>query len=311
MRATQYQPSLADHIAPIVGWQVLHFTMARSHRTRVAACILALCAAAPALAQTDRPTPAQVRRDLDAARARWKANPVRYYRLRVSTTNALLSTVRESDVRNGAVLVARQSSGMPGVDEPPGTNWGPFDGQTVEALFQLIEFALNQPGEKVGDRLLPNIVLAKYDARGNPTSIYSGPPAEAQMMDADVSYTVELIESPATPLVVPSPGEAYKSPVPARLVKPGRVYSTPFGFGSNEIARGVRRVWPKLAGEIISRGAEPYWSSVGWTPRTGLTGVVIGTITMPSGVSTYVMEFQHNGRSLYLLVERSGVLTGK
>jgi len=31
-------------------------------------------------------------------------------------------------------------------------------------------------------------------------------------MDADVSYSVELIESPATPLVAPSPGEAYKSP---------------------------------------------------------------------------------------------------
>ena len=146
---------------------------------RVAVCILALCASVPASAQSARATPAEVRRELDAARARWKANPVPHYRLRVSTFNPLLRTVRESDVRNGAVLVARQSSGMPGIGQPAGTNWGPFDGQTVEALFQLIEFALNQPGEKVGGRLLPNIVLAKYDARGTPTSIYSGPPAEA------------------------------------------------------------------------------------------------------------------------------------
>jgi len=146
---------------------------------RVAVCILALCASVPASAQSARATPAEVRRELDAARARWKANPVPHYRLRVSTFNPLLWTVRESDVRNGAVLVARQSSGMPGIGQPAGTNWGPFDGQTVEALFQLIEFALNQPGEKVGGRLLPNIVLAKYDARGTPTSIYSGPPAEA------------------------------------------------------------------------------------------------------------------------------------
>jgi len=61
----------------------------------------------------------------------------------------------------------------------------------------------------------------------------------------------------------------------------------------------------------MTRGVDPYWSSVGWTPRTGLTGNIIGTITLSSGVSTCVMEFQHNGRSLYLFVERSGVLTGK
>ena len=94
-------------------------------------------------------------------------------------------------------------------------------------------------------------------------------------------------------------------------MNPGRVYSTLFGFGTNEVAQGVRRVWPNLADEIISRGAEPYWSSVGWTPRTGLAGNIIGTITMPSGDSTYVMEFQHNGRSLYLIVDKSGVVTGK
>ena len=94
-------------------------------------------------------------------------------------------------------------------------------------------------------------------------------------------------------------------------MNPDRRYDTLFRFGSDEAARIVRRVFPNLADEIISRGAEPYWGSVGWTPRTGLTGNIIGTITLSSGVSTCVMEFQHNGRSLYLFVERSGVLTGK
>ena len=94
-------------------------------------------------------------------------------------------------------------------------------------------------------------------------------------------------------------------------MNPDRRYDTLFRFGSDEAARIVRRVFPNLADEIISRGAEPYWSSVGWTPRTGLAGNIIGTITMPSGDSTYVMEFQHNGRSLYLIVDKSGVVTGK
>lgn len=298
MRATRYQ--------------ALHCAMANSHRVRVAACLRALSAIGPASAQSDRATPAQVRQELDAARARWKANPVSYYRLRVSTMNPLLYTVRESDVRNGTVLVARQSNGMPSFSEfPVGTNWGPFDGETIDTLFQLIEDGLNRPGEKVGGRLLPNVVLARYDARrGNPTSIYLGPPAEAQVMDADVSYTVDLIESPATPLVAPSPGEAYKLPVRTYLVNPDQRYSSLFGYGSDEAARIVRRVWPKLAEEIISRGTDTYWESVGWTPRMGMGGDIIGTLTLPSGVSTYVIEFQHKGRSLYLIVEKSGVVRG-
>ena len=164
-------------------------------------------------------------------------------------------------------------------------------------------------GEKVGGRLLPNVVLAKYDApRGNPTSVYFGPPYEAQVMDANVSYTVELVESPATPLVAPSPGEAYKSPVRTYLVNPEMRYETLFGFGSDEAARIVRRVFPKQAEEIISRGTATHWASVGWTPRMGLAGNIIGTITLPSGVSTYVIEFQHTGRSLYLFINKLGVV---
>jgi hypothetical protein len=217
--------------------------------------------------------------------------------------------VRESDVRNGVVLVARQSDGMPGFDGPPGTNWGPFDGQTVETIFQLIEDALNRPGEKVGGRLLPNIVLPKFDARrGNPTSIYVGPPVEAQVMDADVLYTVELIESPPTPLVAPSPGEAYKAPLRAHLVHPDMRYDTLFGFGSDEAARIVHRVFPKLAEEIISRGTATHWDSVGWTPRMGMAGNIIGTVTLPGGDSVYVVEIQHSGRSLYLFIEKGGVV---
>ena len=240
-------------------------------------------------AQSARPTPAEVRRELDAARARWKANPVPYYRLRVSTDNPLIRTVRESDVRNGVVLAARQSRGMPGFDEPVGTNWGPFEGETVETLFQLIEDELKRPGEKVGGRLLPNVVLAKYSApRGNPTSIYLGPPDEAQVMDANVSFTVELIESPATPLVAPSPGEAYKSPVRTYLVNPEERYSSLFGYGSDEAARIVRRVFPKLAEEIISRGTDTYWESVGWTPRMGMGGnIAERRLDLRRGVSAH------------------------
>jgi len=266
----------------------------------------------PVAAQSDRPTPAQVRRELDAARARWKANSVPYYRLRVSTMNPLVDTVRESDVRNGVVLAARQSSGMPGFDGPVGTNWGPFDGETVETLFQWIEDELKRPGEKVDGRLFPNVISAIYDVRrGYATSIGAGPPAEAQVMDAYVLYTVELIESPATPLVAPSPGEAYKSPVRSYLVNPDHRYSSLFGYGSDEAARIVRRVWPKLAEEIISRGTDTYWESVGWSPRMGMGGNIIGTLTLPSGDSTYVIEFQHNGRSLYLVVEKSAIVIAK
>ena len=35
--------------------------------------------------QGSRPTPAQVRRELDAARTRWQSNSIPYYRIRVST----------------------------------------------------------------------------------------------------------------------------------------------------------------------------------------------------------------------------------
>ena len=250
-------------------------------------------------AQTGRAQPVQEQRDLDTARARWRTNPIPYYRLRLTTMNPLLVTVTESDVRDGSVVVARGSRGMPGLGERPGSgNWGASDGQTVETLFQLIEDALRRPRE---------VVSATYDARrGYPTRIYTGP-ASSDVFDADVSFTVELIESPATPLIAPSPGEAYKLPVSARLVDVGVVYSSLFGFGSSEAERLVRRVWPGRADEIASRAAAPYWESVGWKPRTGLVGDIIGTITLPSGVTVYVLEFRHDGRTLFLLIEKSGV----
>jgi len=163
-----------------------------------------------AAAQAGQAKPVQARRDLDDARARWRTNTIPHYRVRVTTGNSLLVTVTESDVRNGSVVVARGASAMPGLGDRPGSgNWGPADGQTVEALFQLIEDALQTPGE---------VVSATYDARrGYPTQIGMGP-ASMTVIDADVLFTIELIESPAVPLVAPSPGEAYRSPAPARLV---------------------------------------------------------------------------------------------
>jgi hypothetical protein len=188
---------------------------------------------------------------------------------------------------------------MPGVDDRPGTgNWGPSDGQTVEALFQLIEDAMKRPDE---------VVSATYDAiRGYPTAIYTGP-SSMTVMDRDVSWTIELIESPTAALAPPSPGEAYQSPVPARLVDPGVAYDSLFGFGSNEAARLVRRVWPSRADEITSRGSAPYWNSVGWKPQAGLIGDIIGTLTLPSGASVYVLEVRRDGGTLFVLVEKSGV----
>jgi hypothetical protein len=118
---------------------------------------------------------------------------------------------------------------------------------------------------------------------------------------------VKLIASPAVPLVPVSPGEAYPLPVRARLVNPGRVYESLFGFGSDEVERLVRRVWPGRADEITDRGASPYWDSVGWEPRAGLVGDIIGTLTLPSGVAVYVLQFRHDGRTLFLLVEKSAV----
>jgi hypothetical protein len=178
---------------------------------------------------------------LDDARARWRTNTIPHYRLRVTTDNPLMVTVTESDVRNGSVVVARGASGIPGLGARPGSrNWGPADGQTVEALFQVIEDALQRPD---------SVVSAVYDARrGYPTHIGTGP--VAIMMDAGVSFTIELIESPPVPLVAPSPGEAFRSPWPARLVDLGVMYSTLFGFGSNAAERLVRRVWPNRGDEI-------------------------------------------------------------
>lgn len=271
----------------------------------VGGCVLALglvgsvsSLASAMPAPSDQAKPAQAQRDLDAARVRWRNNAIPDYRLRVTTRNPLLETVTESDVRNGLVVVARQSRGMPGVDDRPGSgNWGPSDGQTVETLFQLIDGAMQRPDE---------VVSATYDARrGFPTHIYTGP--SSPMMDADVWWTIELIESPAAPLVPPSPGEAYRSPVPARLVDPGAVYSSLFGFGSDETERVVRRVWPGRADEITSRGAAPYWDSVGWKPQAGLVGDIIGTLTLPSGAPIYVLEFRHDGRTLFALVEKAAV----
>jgi hypothetical protein len=74
-----------------------------------------------------------------------------------------------------------------------------------------------------------------------------------------------------------------------------------FGNGSDEHARLVRRVFPKRADEIIHRGVSDYWWSVGWKPREGMVGSVIGTLTMTSGLSIYVVELQHDGQSLFLL----------
>ena len=260
--------------------------------------VLTLCVVDPASAQSNRPSPIQARRDLDDARARWRTDTIPHYRLRVTTDNPLMVTVTESDVRNGSVVVARGASGIPGLGARPGSrNWGPADGQTVEALFQVIEDALQRPD---------SVVSARYDARrGYPTHIGTGP--VAMIMDAGVSFTIELTESPAVPLVAPSPGEAFRSPWPARLVDLGVMYSTLFGFGSNAAERLVRRVWPNRADEITSRGAAPYWESVGWQPRAGLVGDIIGTLTLPSGVTVCVLEFRHNGRTLFLLIEKSGV----
>jgi hypothetical protein len=71
------------------------------------------------------------------------------------------------------------------------------DGQTVEGLFRLIDDGLTKPQE--------TSVLASYDARrGYPTRIYVGPPIGQIVFDGDVSYTIELIESPAEPLTAPT-----------------------------------------------------------------------------------------------------------
>jgi hypothetical protein len=80
-----------------------------------------------------------------------------------------------------------------------------------------------------------------------------------------------------------------------------------FGYGSDEHARLVRRVFPKRADEIISRGTDVYWESVGWKPQEGQVGSVLGTLTLTSGLSIYVVELQHDGRSLFLLICKCGV----
>src|SRR5262249_48144580 len=156
-----------------------------------------------ASAYSHQATPPQAKLAFDEARARWSANPIPYYRLRVASFNPLYRSVADSDVRNGTVLAARKSSGMPGIGAEPGTNWGSFEGQTVETLFQIIEHALNGP----------DVVNVTYDAgRGYPRQIHMGP-SDPRVMDANVSIEITLTESPATPLVAPAPGEAYASPL--------------------------------------------------------------------------------------------------
>ena len=261
------------------------------------------------VAQGDQAASAQAQRELEAARARWRANAVASYRLRVSSFNPLNHTVTETDVKNGSIVAARRSSGMPGLHNRPNSeSWGPFDGETVETLFQMIQRHLQDPGEKRGGRVVRDVVGAVYDKRlGYPMYISIGPPASERIMDADVSFKVELMESPAAPLIAPSPGEAYQSPVSGRILDPLDAYNSLFGFGSDATARIVRRVWPGRADEIISRGASPHWRSVGWTPKAGLVGSIIGTLALSSGAPVYVMEFTHDRGTVFLLIEKHAV----
>lgn len=238
-------------------------------------------------------------RQLEAARARWRARPIPYYRLRVETFNPLLRTVTESDVRNGVVVVARGADGMPGVGLEPGAGpWGPSNGETVETLFDMIE-RMEKGARRVASR-----VSATYDARrGYPTGIYSEP--LERVFDGTAIFSIKLTVSPAVPLSPVSPGEAYRVPVPARLLDPGRVYDAV--SGSVDVKRLVRIVWPSRGDEISRRGTSFYWNSVGWKPTAGLAGDIIGTLRLPSSKVVYVLEFQHNGGTLYLLAEKQAV----
>ena len=79
-----------------------------------------------------------------------------------------------------------------------------------------------------------------------------------------------------------------------------------FFFGTRT-AQQDEAEFARSTDEIISRGTSPYWKTVGWTPRPGMIGNIIGTLTHPSGESLFVMEFRHDDRTIFYFTERSGV----
>lgn len=246
--------------------------------------------------------------ELEGYRARWRSSRLTYYRLCVATFNPLLATVTESDVRDGAVLVARHAAAIPGLypDRDPG-EWAPSEGSTVEALFTKIEDALRGPDVGARSFDIRYKVSASFDpSLGYPTSI-SLYPADAGIIDAEVSMRITLTDAPRVPLTAPSAGQAYPSPRRARVVRTVVGYDTLFGFGSEGAATNVRRVWPQRADEIVARGSSRYWDTVGWKPRPGMVGNVIGAFKHPDGQSLYLLELDHLGTTIFYPIATGGV----
>jgi hypothetical protein len=79
------------------------------------------------------------------------------------------------------------------------------------------------------------------------------------------------------------------------------------GFDLNDLEDRIRRLWPKEAPTIIERGNISYWTTVNWEPRLGMLGTILGTFKHPSGRLLYLMEFSHDGVSLYCPFELNGV----
>ena len=253
---------------------------------------------------TAQATRALAVRALETNRIRWGANRVPYYRLCVATFNPLRISLTQSDVRDRVVVTANQAAGRGLGMRPRSGEWAPSEGHTVESLFEEIERLLRSPGIEFPGRTIPFEVNTWYDPRkGYPIRIDYGLGQGAS--DGDVSIHVTLTESPTVPLVPSSSGEAYATPKRARIVRTDVVYDAL--FLADRGATNVRRVWPTRADEIVARGYSVYWRDVGWEPRPGMTGNVIGTFKHPDGQSLYLLEFRHQNSTLFYPTATRGV----
>jgi hypothetical protein len=254
-------------------------------------------------------SPKDAVQELTAQRKRWQSQQPATYRLCVLTLNPLLRTVTEVDVVQGKVRVARRSQSREAVlGRASSDDWSPDVGITVEDLFNRVEGGLApSPADRAGLRF---VVKPSYHPRlGYPVSIYSGPDSASagRIFDADVTTLARVTPSPKVPLRPATPGEVYGTPKRGRITRPGAAYHTLLGFGSTEDDDRIRLLWPKLASAIIQRGNTTYWDRVKWQPKPGMVGSVVGMFKHSGGQSVYLMEFSHNGETIYYPTGIGGV----
>lgn len=260
-----------------------------------------------------RPTPAERLLELARQRRLWNGQQRASYRLCLITLNALLTTAREVDVVDGRVRIARGAWGRrAGQGQLTSQEWAPDAGVTVEGLFDQIERGLRRmlvPAGKDAPSYERFVIAPTYDRQlGYPVAISSAPdPAVGIVYDADVLTLISVSALPDDPLPPISIGRVFADVRPARITRPLATYHTLLGFASREQDDRIRSLWPDLWPTILERANTTYWTKVGWKPRAGQLGRLLGTVKIDSGATIYLMELQHNGAPLYLPIATDAV----